>query len=87
MTAKGDAVTFRSISGLNYEAVLVALHPNIGRCSIDVNVGAKDFFPLTMVRWSERPTEDRFTAWPKEAENGVGAEKGERNGGGELARQ
>jgi hypothetical protein len=68
MTAKGDAVTFRSISGLSYDAVLVALHPNVGRCSIDVDVGCKDWFPLTMVRWREHPTGETFVAWPKESE-------------------
>jgi hypothetical protein len=67
MATKGDALRFRGVSGLVYPATLAAMFPT-GRCSIEVDVGTKETFPLTMVHWYERDTGEPFTAWPATGE-------------------
>lgn len=70
MAAKGDALNYRSMAGILYPARLIGLNVSSGRCSIEVDVGAGDWFPVTMARWSERDDGKTFTAWPKEASGG-----------------
>lgn len=66
MAKRGDAVRFRSISGIVYDAILMGEVHN-GRAMIEVAVTAYAPLPLRNVLWSDAPSEATFTAWPKEA--------------------
>lgn len=65
MPTPGDAVSYRAFAGQIYPATVRVVRLD-GLLDIDVDLGLKDTFGRTRVKWCETKTEERGVCFPKE---------------------
>lgn len=65
MPCAGEEVFYRAFAGQIYTATVRCVRPD-GLLDIDVDLGLKDTFGRTRVKWCEAKTEERGVCFPKE---------------------